>query len=103
MLQAKPGRSGKQEQQQQTLGPPSSRALDLFDVVTISTTGTCNNRARYPHLTIADIRGNLNTRLRKLDEDEGGKYSALVLAAAGVTRMKWTDRISQVKETDGMD
>ena len=55
-------------------------------------------RARYPHLTIADIRGNLNTRLRKLDDEESGKYSALVLAAAGVTRMKWTDRISQVKK-----
>ena len=59
-------------------------------------------RARYPHLTIADIRGNLNTRLRKLDDEESGKYSALVLAAAGVTRMKWTDRISQAGKRDGI-
>ena len=53
------------------------------------------SRARYPHLTIADIRGNLNTRKRKLDE-EGGPYSAIILAVAGVKRMEWTDRISQV-------
>ncbi|KAG1662447.1 Porphobilinogen deaminase [Nymphon striatum] len=38
-------------------------------------------------------RGNLNTRLSKLDNDD--MYDALVLAAAGVCRMGWSDRISQ--------
>ena len=52
-------------------------------------------RSRLPNLRIADVRGNLNTRLRKLDE-KGGRYSALILAAAGVTRMNWGNRISSV-------
>ena len=39
-------------------------------------------------------RGNLNTRLRKLDED--GKYDGIVLAVAGIHRMNWHDKISQV-------
>ena len=55
-------------------------------------------KSNYPQYSYRNIRGNLNTRLRKLDDEESGKYSALVLAAAGVTRMKWTDRISQVKK-----
>ena len=39
-------------------------------------------------------RGNLNTRLRKLDEN--GTYDAIILAEAGLHRMGWADRISQV-------
>ncbi len=41
------------------------------------------------------MRGNLNTRLRKLDDESEG-YDALVLAAAGMIRMGWKDRITQV-------
>jgi len=48
----------------------------------------------FPHLVIEDVRGNLNTRLSKLDA--GDKYDALILAAAGMERMGWTDRIEQV-------
>jgi len=44
-----------------------------------------------PDLQFADIRGNLDTRLRKLDE---GQYDALILAAAGLTRLGWGERIS---------
>jgi hydroxymethylbilane synthase len=44
-------------------------------------------------LEIADIRGNLNTRLRKLEE---GQYDALVLALAGVKRLGWEQRVTQV-------
>ena len=51
--------------------------------------------ARFPHVTLKDVRGNLNTRLRKLDAD-GGEYAALILAVAGVERMGWKDRISEV-------
>lgn len=52
-------------------------------------------RKHYPHLTFIDVRGNLNTRLKKLD-DPDGPYHALILAAAGVSRMGWMDRIGQV-------
>lgn len=43
-------------------------------------------------LEIADLRGNLNTRLAKLD---AGAYDAIVLAAAGVLRLGWAERIGQ--------
>jgi len=45
---------------------------------------------KYPHLDIQWLRGNVNTRLRKLDE---GKYDAIILAAAGLLRLKFDDRI----------
>lgn len=48
-----------------------------------------------PHLKVENIRGNLNTRLKKLD-DESGPFAAIILAAAGLKRMNWEDRISQV-------
>lgn len=46
-------------------------------------------------------RGNLNTRLQKLDADDS-PYSALLLAHAGMHRLGWDDRISQVLEPDTM-
>lgn len=49
---------------------------------------------KYPHLKVENIRGNLNTRLKKLDEL--GKYQAIVLAAAGLIRIGWKDRITKV-------
>lgn len=48
----------------------------------------------FPHLIIEDVRGNLNTRLSKLDN--GDKYNALILAAAGMERMGWKERIDQI-------
>lgn len=50
-------------------------------------------RYHYPHLAFKDIRGNLNTRLAKLD---AGEYDALILAAAGLKRLDMSDRIHQV-------
>jgi hydroxymethylbilane synthase len=47
----------------------------------------------YPHLQFKDIRGNLNTRLQKLDN---GEYDAIILAVAGLTRLDMSDRIHQV-------
>lgn len=44
----------------------------------------------YPHMTTAPVRGNVQTRLRKLDS---GEYSALVLAAAGLKRLGLENRI----------
>ena len=50
-------------------------------------------RALRPDLRIEPLRGNLDTRLRKLDE---GQYDAIVLAAAGLKRLGLADRIRQV-------
>lgn len=50
-------------------------------------------RYHYPHLAFKDIRGNLNTRLQKLDD---GEYDAIVLAVAGLKRLDMADRIHQV-------
>jgi hydroxymethylbilane synthase len=52
-----------------------------------------------PDLTVESIRGNVDTRLRKLDE---GQYDAILLACAGLRRLGWADRISQVLEPDMM-
>lgn len=51
----------------------------------------------YPHLVVQDIRGNLNTRLAKLD-DENSKFAGIILAQAGLVRMGWEKRISQTIE-----
>ena len=50
-------------------------------------------RAARPDLRIEPLRGNLDTRLRKLDE---GQYDAIVLAAAGLTRLGMQDRIRHI-------
>ena len=47
-------------------------------------------RARYPHLTVLPLRGNVGTRLRKLDE---AQFDAILLAAAGLKRLGLGDRI----------
>ncbi|MEC4982496.1 MAG: hydroxymethylbilane synthase [Oscillatoria sp. PMC 1068.18] len=50
-------------------------------------------RHHFPHLEFKDIRGNLNTRLAKLD---AGEYDAIILAVAGLQRLGMGDRIQQV-------
>ena len=50
-----------------------------------------------PDLEICDIRGNLNTRLRKMNEEN---FDALILAAAGVIRMGWKEQISEYLPVD---
>jgi len=49
-------------------------------------------QARFPHLKIESLRGNVQTRLRKLDE---GQYAAIILAAAGLIRLELGNRIRQ--------
>ncbi len=49
-------------------------------------------QARFPHLKIESLRGNLQTRLRKLDE---GQYAGIILAAAGLIRLELGNRIRQ--------
>ena len=57
-------------------------------------------KRRYPHLEFADVRGNIQTRLRKLD-DEAGPFSAIILAAAGLLRMDTGHRIAQFLDFEG--
>ncbi|MGK7886936.1 MAG: hydroxymethylbilane synthase [Crocosphaera sp.] len=54
-------------------------------------------RHHYPHLTFKDVRGNVNTRLAKLDS---GEYDAIILAVAGLQRLDMSDRIHQVIPDD---
>jgi hydroxymethylbilane synthase len=54
-------------------------------------------RARFPHLVIQPLRGNVQTRLRKLDE---GQYAAIILAAAGLKRLGLGERIRDVISSD---
>lgn len=60
-------------------------------------TGSQRRRAQLltlrPDLNVLDIRGNVDTRLRKLDE---GQYDAIALAVAGLARLGWNDRIAEV-------
>lgn len=53
----------------------------------------CQLLARRPDLRIELLRGNVPTRIQKLDE---GRYEAIVLAAAGLTRLGLADRITQL-------
>lgn len=56
-------------------------------------------RAARPDLQVESVRGNLDTRLRKLSE---GQYDAVVLAAAGLKRLGWADRIAELLPFDTM-
>src|SRR5690606_11836042 len=54
-------------------------------------------RANYPHLKIQPLRGNLDTRLGKLDR---GEYAAIILAAAGLRRLGLAERIRNTISVD---
>ena len=66
---------------------------------TSSVRRTAQLKGKYPNLEFQDIRGNLNTRLKKLD-DPKGPYKAIILAAAGMKRLNFDERISMVMESD---
>jgi hydroxymethylbilane synthase len=68
-------------------------ALPAGSVVgTSSLRRECQLRSRRPDLDIKFLRGNVNTRLRKLDENE---YDAIILASAGLMRLGLAERIAQ--------
>ena len=76
------------------------READGFDALpkeAVIGTGSVRRQAQLlhvrPDLVMKDIRGNVDTRLRKLDE---GQYDAIVLAEAGLKRLGWQDRITEV-------
>ena len=76
----------------------SRSGLMLHDLPKGSRIGTSSLRRQAqllrvrPDFSIHMLRGNLDTRLRKLDE---GAYDAIVLAAAGLKRLGWADRITE--------
>jgi hydroxymethylbilane synthase len=79
---------------------PSIRTLPQKAVVgTSSQRRTAQLRYLRPDLEIRDVRGNIDTRLNKLDE---GKYDALILAAAGLRRLEIANRISCLISTEDM-
>lgn len=59
----------------------------------------CQVTALRPDLRIAEIRGNVDTRLRKVRQ---GEYDGVVLAAAGLARLGWLDQASEIFEYDAM-
>ena len=77
----------------------SNRHASLGDIPPGGVVGTSSLRresqlrARFPALAVSSLRGNLDTRLRKLDE---GQYDAIILAAAGLTRLGLASRIRAV-------
>ena len=77
----------------------SNRYDSLDDMPPGAVVGTSSLRresqlhANYPYLAVTSLRGNLDTRLRKLDE---GQYDAIILAAAGLMRLGLSERIRGV-------
>tara|TARA_R110001599_G_scaffold351822_1_gene584712 strand:+ start:41437 stop:42408 length:972 start_codon:yes stop_codon:yes gene_type:complete len=75
----------------------SNRFKALDDLPVGSVVGTsslrreCQLRERRPDLKVTFLRGNVNTRLRKLDE---GEYDAIILASAGLVRLGFASRIA---------
>ncbi|XP_063724976.1 porphobilinogen deaminase-like [Symsagittifera roscoffensis] len=67
---------------------------DGFRIGTSSLRRTAQLSRKYPNLLFSSIRGNLNTRLRKLDQ--GDLYDAIILAEAGLDRLGWKPRVSFV-------
>jgi hydroxymethylbilane synthase len=57
----------------------------------------CQVRAAFPHLQVRELRGNVNTRLAKLDS---GEYDAIILASAGLIRLNMGHRITQKLSSD---
>jgi hydroxymethylbilane synthase len=74
----------------------SSRYASLDELPPGAVVGTSSLRresqlhARYPYLAVTSLRGNLDTRLRKLDD---GQYDAIILAAAGLIRLGLGSRV----------
>lgn len=77
----------------------SNRFAGLDELPAGAVVGTSSLRreatlcAGYPHLSVRSLRGNLDTRLRKLD---AGEYDAIILAAAGLIRLGLAKRIAAV-------
>ncbi|KAL8724118.1 MAG: hypothetical protein Q9181_006975 [Wetmoreana brouardii] len=77
--------------------PPPRRLSDLPPNSVVGTSSIRRSamiRRRYPHLRIQDVRGNVGTRLRKLDDPALG-FDCLILAGAGIQRLGLGERVSE--------
>lgn len=91
--------------------PPGSSYKSLADLPSGSVVGTSSVRRsaqlrrRFPGLAFRDLRGNIDTRLRKLDTPSLGpdgtlaRYDCIILAAAGLYRMGFGGRIAQLLDS----
>jgi len=81
----------------------SGQGLDALPAGSVIGTSSLRRIAqilhRRPDLKIEDVRGNLDTRLRKMDD---GLFDAIVLAAAGLDRMGWAEGITERIPSDVM-
>lgn len=81
----------------------SNRYASLADLPVGAVVGTsslrrqCQLKAQRPDLVIRDLRGNVNTRLAKLD---AGDFDAIILAAAGLIRLGFAQRIASFIEVE---
>ncbi|KIW33306.1 porphobilinogen deaminase [Cladophialophora immunda] len=78
-------------------GRPACKIEDLPAGSVIGTSSirrTAQIALKYPHLRVVDVRGNVGTRLAKLDAEDG-PFDALILAAAGLIRLELGGRITQ--------
>lgn len=81
----------------------SNRFPDLQSLPAGSIVGTSSLRrqsqirARHPHLVVKPLRGNVQTRLRKLDD---GEFDAIILAAAGLQRLSLQQRVTILLEPE---
>lgn len=66
---------------------------------TSSTRRIAQLKLKYPQFQYKNIRGNMNTRWEKLNNRELG-YDAMIAAVAGLYRLNWTERISEIIEPD---
>ncbi len=83
----------------------STRYKSLSDLPQGAIVGTsslrrqCQLKAKRPDLVVRDLRGNVNTRLKKLDN---GDYDAIILASAGLIRLAMAERIAEFIEPEDM-
>lgn len=84
---------------------PSNPRRKLLDqpvgakIATGSLRRKCQLLSLRPDIHIVDVRGNLNTRMKKLEDSD---WSGMILARAGVTRLGWDNRVGEIIETDIM-
>jgi hydroxymethylbilane synthase len=78
------------------------RLIDLAPGARVGTSSlrrAAQLRRLRPDVVVESVRGNLDTRLRKLAE---GQYDAILLAAAGLKRLGWEDRIAEILPAEAM-
>lgn len=89
----------REDERDALICPPEVNINSLRNIPSNAKIGTsslrrsCQLLHQRPDLRIEHLRGNLDTRLRKLDE---GYYDAIILAAAGVIRLGWHKRITEI-------